>query len=317
MPKNCCAFGCSNVYRKGCGLQFYRFPVDSDRRRRWVAAIGRKDWAPTDYSWICSEHFATGVKSNHPLAPNYIPTLFKHISSPVKRSLEGRAVDFDRRQSTKKRRTETTKKEQLAVEAAEKRSKELAEEEKRLEEEEKRLETEEENKRLEEIERKRRQDEIFQRLEHIEREKAKKAEEEAKQEKIKTAKQISELDATVMKLVDDNKELLAKKSLLECELAEVKHVNSKMERQVETLSCRVLSEGNLENDNSTVKYFTGLPSFSVLKVIYNFVSKDVPETSGCPKFDQYLLTLMKLRLNVGDKDLAFRFGISQASVSDT
>ena len=315
MPKNCCAFGCSNVYRKGCGLQFYRFPVDSDRRRRWVAAIGRKDWAPTDYSWICSEHFATGVKSNHPLAPNYIPTLFKHISSPVKRSLEGRAVDFDRRQSTKKRRTETTKKEQLAVEAAEKRSKELAEEEKRLEEEEKRLETEEENKRLEEIERKRRQDEIFQRLEHIEREKAKKAEEEAKQEKIQTAKQISELDATVMKLVDDNKELLAKKSLLECELAEVKHVNSKMERQVETLSCRVLSEGNLENDNSTVKYFTGLPSFSVLKVIYNFVSKDVPETSGCPKFDQYLLTLMKLRLNVGDKDLAFRFGISQASVS--
>ena len=148
MPKNCCAFGCSNVYRKGYGLQFYRFPVDSDRRRRWVAAIGRKDWTPTDYSCICSEHFATGVKSNHPLAPNCIPTLFKHISIPVKRSLEGKAVDFDRRQSTKKRRTETTKKEQLAVEAAEKRSKELAEEEKRLEEEEKRLETEEENKRL-------------------------------------------------------------------------------------------------------------------------------------------------------------------------
>ena len=93
MPKNCCAFGCSNVYRKGCGLQFYRFPVDSDRR--------------------------TGVKSNHPFAPNYISTLFKHTSSPVKRSLEGRAVDFDRRQSTKKRRAETTKMEQLAVEAAE------------------------------------------------------------------------------------------------------------------------------------------------------------------------------------------------------
>ena len=52
---------------------------------------------------------------------------------------------------------------------------------------------------------------------------------------------MSELDATVMKLVDDNKDLLAKKNLLEDEIAEVKHVNSKMERQVETLSCRVLS----------------------------------------------------------------------------
>ena len=40
-----------------------------------------------------------------------------------------------------------------------------------------------------------------------------------------------------MKLVDDNKELLAKKSLLEGEIAEVKHINSKIKRQVETLSC--------------------------------------------------------------------------------
>lgn len=69
-----------------------------------------------------------------------------------------------------------------------------------------------------------------------------------------------------MKLVDANKELLAKNSVLECELAEVKYVNSKMERQVETLSLRVLSEGNLENTESKVKYFTGLPNFSVLKV---------------------------------------------------
>ena len=150
--------------------------------------------------------------------------------------------------------------EQLAVEAAEMRSKELEEENKRLEEEEERLETEEKNKRLEEIERKHRQDEISQRLEQIEREKTKQAEEEDKQEKIRTAKQIAELNATVVKLIDDNKELLAKKSLLEGDIAEIKHVNSKMERQVGTLSCRVLSEANLESDNSAVKYFTGLPS---------------------------------------------------------
>ena len=93
----------------------------------------QKDWIPNDYSWLCSKHFMTGVKSNHPLAPNNIPTLFKHTSSPVKPSLEGKAVDFDRRQSTKKYRAETTKMEQLAVET---RSKELEEEKKQLEEDE-------------------------------------------------------------------------------------------------------------------------------------------------------------------------------------
>ena len=51
-----------------------------------------------------------------------------------------------------------------------------------------------------------------------------------------------------------------------------------------------------------VKFFTG-------------ISKEIPETPKCPIFDQYLLALIKLQLNVGDKDVAFRFGISQASVS--
>ena len=51
MPKNCCAVGCSDVYKKGYGLQFYRFPVDPDRRRRWIAAVDRKGWEPTEYTW--------------------------------------------------------------------------------------------------------------------------------------------------------------------------------------------------------------------------------------------------------------------------
>ena len=203
----------------------------------------------------------------------------------------------------------------MAIEAKAKRLQELAEEKKRLEEERERKKAEEEKERLEEIERKRRQDEVLQRLEQIEKGNARKMEELAKQERIQTAKQISELNANVVKLEDISNELLAKNSDLECELAAVKHVNSKMERQVETLSLRVLSESNIENDDNKVKYFTGLPNFSILKVIYNFVSKGILETPGCSLFDQCLLTLMKLRLNVGDKDLAYRFRISQASVS--
>ena len=103
----------------------------------------------------------TGVKSNNPLAPNYIPTVFKHICSPAKRNLESRAADFNRRQATKKWRIDTTSKQQLAIEAKAKRLQELAEEKKRLEEERERKKAEEEKERLEEIERKRRQDEVL------------------------------------------------------------------------------------------------------------------------------------------------------------
>jgi len=78
MPKICCVPQCANVCRKGCGLYFYRFPKERERRNQWIAAVNRQNWTPSEHTWICSEHFVSGEKSNNPLAPNYVPTLFKH-----------------------------------------------------------------------------------------------------------------------------------------------------------------------------------------------------------------------------------------------
>ena len=44
MPKNCCTVGCSDVFRKGSGIQFYRFPVDLERRSKWISAVNRQNW---------------------------------------------------------------------------------------------------------------------------------------------------------------------------------------------------------------------------------------------------------------------------------
>ena len=103
MPKNCCAVGCPNVYRKGSGIQFYCFPVDLECHNKWIVAVNRQNWNPTQYTWIYSEHFVNGHKSNNPLAPNYVPSLFKHIKSPVKCHLEARGGEFSRRQATNRK----------------------------------------------------------------------------------------------------------------------------------------------------------------------------------------------------------------------
>ena len=53
-------------------------------------------------------------------------------------------------------------------------------------------------------------------------------------------------------------------------------------------------------------------------VIFNFVSAHVREScrpNSLTNFQQFLMVLMKLRLNLFDKDLAYRFGVSQSSVS--
>jgi len=69
------------------------------------------------------------------------------------------------------------------------------------------------------------------------------------------------------------------------------------------MSKQVLNEATLKDDAKKVNYYTELPSFSALKAIYNLAVKELPESTDYPLFQQYL------------QDLAYRFGISQASVS--
>ena len=70
MVKSCCAVGCTNRYTKDCGLRFYRFPSDVDRRSKWLAAMKRDNWKPNEHSWVCSAHFVSGNKSDDPLSPD-------------------------------------------------------------------------------------------------------------------------------------------------------------------------------------------------------------------------------------------------------
>ena len=134
MPKNRCAVGCSNVFRKGSGIQFYRFPVDLERWSKWIAAVNRQNWNPTKYTWICSKHFVSGVKSNNPLAPNYVPSLFKHTNSPVKRRLEARREGFARRQATKRRRAEESQRFEKVKEERERLRRQEIEEQRKTDE---------------------------------------------------------------------------------------------------------------------------------------------------------------------------------------
>ncbi|XP_063228502.1 THAP domain-containing protein 2-like isoform X3 [Bacillus rossius redtenbacheri] len=36
----------------------YRFPKDPVRRARWIKAVRRKDWTPSSFSLLCSQHFS-------------------------------------------------------------------------------------------------------------------------------------------------------------------------------------------------------------------------------------------------------------------
>ena len=78
-----------------------------------------------------------------------------------------------------------------------------------------------------------------------------------------------------------------------------------------------VSQEALKDDDKRVSFYTGLPNFSVLMLVFTFVSSCVTTSAlnALRPFDEMILFLMKLRLNLTECDLGYRFNISQPSVS--
>ena len=136
----------------------------------------------------------------------------------------------------------------------------------------------------------------------------------------------AELSSTREELAKTSDELSQVKSELQttndqlaeaqAELAEEKKVNVQLQSENSEL---VVSEQILSEDDKMVKYYTGLPSYDLLKAIYGLVIADIPtglfSGCSCSPFQQFLIVLMKLHLNLGDQDMAYRFGIHQSTIS--
>ena len=107
-------------------------------------------------------------------------------------------------------------------------------------------------------------------------------------------------------------------SVVKNELSLLQKKHDKLNSENVKLRNRVVSENSLSDDDKVVKYYTGLSSFLLLKCIFDFVVVGLPNgffASSCSPFEQFLMVLMKLRLNLGDQDLAYRFGAHQSTVS--
>lgn len=78
-----------------------------------------------------------------------------------------------------------------------------------------------------------------------------------------------------------------------------------------------LSEEAFKEDDEKVRYYTGMHTFNVFQVVYDIAAPYITETprSSLNKFQQLLLTFMRLRLNLDFHDLAYRFGVCQTTSS--
>ena len=288
MVKSCCAVGCTNRYTKGAGISFYRFPEHKERREKWIAAIGRKDWVPGEYTWICSQHFISGEKSNDPTSPDYVPSIFKHTSNEARTKAVNDLERYDRVVHCKKRRIENHDR---AVAA-----------------------------------------EVLLNLS------------ETGNGEIFCEPHTGVGTMTIIKMSDMEEKPCHGCAILKEKCEKLERDNALLMEECERLKgvcdnekerCTVIEEKlaelssnqtrltsmdilGFEGNDGKVKYYTGLPSFTILFAVFNYVvGRNALDNckEALPYFQQFVMALIKLRLNLGDQDLSYRFGVSQSTVS--
>ena len=83
----------------------------------------------------------------------------------------------------------------------------------------------------------------------------------------------------------------------------------------ETLNRCSLDTESFNGNDDKVKFFTGLPSFCVMMTVFNFILPFLSQNMKLSPFSQFIVTLLRLRLNLYVQYLAHRFDVSVATIS--
>ena len=262
-----------------------------ERRRRWISAISRGDL--TDFilenDRVCSGHFVSGkaAKDWDRFNADWAPTLCLGHSKKQSKDPEGVA--------------------QRAQRAAERRKRPAEAVEKELEE--KRKNMDESGEKIEEV--------LFTK------------EETLFDEDLDLSRETTSVQANC-EIEDQNQTSID----LEQTVVDAETQTENPERKVETENAAIeiadfehlfkesvvqpFTEEYFVDNEDRVQFYTGLPGFYILKAAFGFVSPFVTRRiKTLTLFQEFVMVLMKLRLNVPLQDVDFRFNVSLLTVSRT
>ena len=84
------------------------------------------------------------------------------------------------------------------------------------------------------------------------------------------------------------------------------------------LPLRPFGEEEFRNNDKKVQFYTGLPSFDILNIVFHRIVPFVNRKSQLlTPFEEFIMTIMKLKVNMPFEDLAYRFNVSVSTVSRT
>ena len=93
------------------------------------------------------------------------------------------------------------------------------------------------------------------------------------------------------------------------EIARLQEENSCLKNDVQEKTFGFIFLNKGKSDFRT-KFYTGLPNYKAYQWLYSLCQNDLPNSKILIAKDVLLLILMKIRLNLTNQDLAYRFNVS-------
>ena len=132
-------------------------------------------------------------------------------------------------------------------------------------------------------------------------------------------KQLQRAENHIEKLENCNKQYIQKSNELEkhCQILLSEKTEQLLKYDLlkskyDNINCKSISE-----DENKLNFYTGISTVAIFDVVFDFIKKSIiqSDTSKLSKKEIFIMVLMKFRLGLLEQDLAYRFGISQPSVS--
>ena len=245
-----------------------------------------------------------GKPSDEKTHVDYIPTLFSHVSSPQKRKQQKKVESHER--MVKRKRVMQANMEESTVSTSTVTDNVASTSQNLVQ-----SQSTEDDPEVVQLQGERVKQIFLEGLLKHSMQKKEEAERELEQVKNETVLLKKELEQARNETEHARKE--AEQSSLKVELFTL---------EMEQLKQNQFTMETLEKSNEKVLFFTGLPKFSILRKVFELALKVLPTSRVhgnrvLDNFSEFLMTLMKLRLNLKNKDLAYRFGVCESVVTHT
>ena len=122
------------------------------------------------------------------------------------------------------------------------------------------------------------------------------------------------MEEVIAKREDEISDLQTQLEVTKEENKKLHQTTKKIEQQLQEYK---LNEASFENDNNKVLYYTGLTTWELLQKLFIYIKPHLKQHSSLSPFQQLLVTLLRLRLNLSGIDLGYRFAVHASTISRT